>query len=112
MFCRQWYAKVLAIFQPHLFTRTKDFAREFAEALSNFNEVLLLDIYPAREQPIKGITSKWLLDKISNPNKTLITKENLIQNIKNSDAKIIITMGAGDIGEEVKKIRQALLYEN
>ena len=104
--------KVLAIFQPHLFTRTKDFAREFAEALSNFNEVLLLDIYPAREQPIKGITSKWLLDKISNPNKTLITKENLIQNIKNSDAKIIITMGAGDIGEEVKKIRQALLYEN
>jgi UDP-N-acetylmuramate--alanine ligase len=103
---------VLAIFQPHLFSRTKDFMDEFAKALSQFDEVLMLDIYPARELPIEGITSDVLLGKISNPNIRLSSKEYLIENIKQSDAKIILTIGAGDIGEEVKKIKTALLHEN
>ena len=100
--------KVLAIFQPHLFSRTKDFADEFAEALSQFDEVILLDIYPARELPIEGVNSSWLLSKISNQNKTLISKKSLIKNIRLSSAKIILTIGAGDIGEEVKTIKKAL----
>ena len=100
--------KVLAIFQPHLFSRTKDFADEFAKALSQFDEVILLDIYPARELPIEGVNSSWLLSKISNQNKTLISKKSLIKNIKLSSAKIILTIGAGDIGEEVKTIKKAL----
>ena len=100
--------KVLAVFQPHLFSRTKDFADEFAEALSQFDEVILLDIYPARELPIEGVNSSWLLDKISNPNKTLTSKMQLVKNIKLSSAKVILTIGAGDIGEEVKTIKEAL----
>ena len=100
--------KVLAIFQPHLFSRTKDFADEFAKALSQFDEVILLDIYPARELPIEGVNSSWLLSKISNQNKTLIGKKSLIKNIRLSSAKIILTIGAGDIGEEVKTIKKAL----
>ena len=104
--------KVLAIFQPHLFSRTRDFGVEFAQSLSNFDELLLLDIYPARELPIQGISSQWLLDKISNPKKQLINKSNIIQKIKESNAKIILTIGAGDIGAEVQKIKKALVHEN
>lgn len=100
--------RVLAVFQPHLFTRTKDFADEFAFELSQFDEVLLLDIYPAREEPIKGITSQLLLDKITAASKKLTTKANLVSDIKKSTAKIILTIGAGDIGEEVKTIKKAL----
>ena len=62
--------KILAIFQPHLFSRTKDFGDDFAKSLSQFDEVMLLDIYPARELPMEGITSEWLLKKIKNPNKS------------------------------------------
>ena len=101
--------KVLAIFQPHLFSRTKDFADDFAKSLSQFDEILLLDIYPARELPMEGITSTWLLSKIKNTNKKLISKTELISAILESDAKIIVTIGAGDIGELVPKIKQALL---
>ncbi len=100
--------KVLVIFQPHLFSRTKDFADEFAKSLSQFDDIALLDIYPARELPIEGITSAWLLNKIDNKNKQLIEKTNLIKTIKNSEAKIILTLGAGDIGEQVKHIKKAL----
>jgi len=101
--------KVLAIFQPHLFSRTKDFADEFAQSLSQFDEILLLDIYPARELPMEGITSEWLLSKIENSNKKLVSKTDLIPSILASKAKIIVTIGAGDIGELVPKIKQALL---
>jgi len=104
--------KVLAIFQPHLFTRTQDFADDFAESLSRFDEVVLLDIYPARELPIEGVTSKWLLDKIKNPNKKLVKKEELINEIKKSCAEVVLTIGAGDIGEEVKHIKEALSIAN
>ena len=100
--------KVLAIFQPHLFSRTKDFANDFAKSLSQFDEILLLDIYPARELPIEGISSSWLLSKIENTHKKLVSKSDLIPSILESKAKIIITIGAGDIGELVPNIKQAL----
>jgi UDP-N-acetylmuramate--alanine ligase len=101
--------KVLAIFQPHLYSRTKDFADDFAKSLSQFDEILLLDIYPARELPMEGITSSWLLSKIKNTKKKLISKTELISAILESKAKIIVTIGAGDIGELVPKIKQALI---
>jgi len=100
--------KVLAIFQPHLFSRTKDFIDDFAKSLSAFEEVILLDIYPARELPVEGVNSAWLLGKMTNSNKKLVLKENLISTILNSGAKVIVTIGAGDIGELVKPIKEAL----
>lgn len=100
--------KVLAIFQPHLFSRTKDFAEDFAKSLSQFDEVLLLDIYPARELPMKGITSSWLLEKMTNDNKKLVSKADLIPSILASNAAVIVTIGAGDIGELVPSIKIAL----
>jgi UDP-N-acetylmuramate--alanine ligase len=100
--------KVLAVFQPHLFSRTKDFVDDFAKSLAAFDEVILLDIYPARELPMEGITSQWLLNKIDNSNKKLVSKNDLISEILASKAKIIVTIGAGDIGELVPKIKQAL----
>jgi UDP-N-acetylmuramate--alanine ligase len=102
--------KVLAIFQPHLFSRTKDFADDFAKSLSQFDEVLLLDIYPARELPMEGITSQWLMNKMTNDNKKLVSKDDLIPIIVASDAPIIVTIGAGDLGEMVPSIKNAL-YE-
>jgi UDP-N-acetylmuramate--alanine ligase len=100
--------KVLAVFQPHLFSRTKDFVDNFASSLSQFDEVLLLDIYPARELPMEGVNSKWLLDKMNNLNKKLIQKQDLIPAILESDASIIVTIGAGDIGEMIPSIKKAL----
>ncbi|MFK7002373.1 UDP-N-acetylmuramate--L-alanine ligase [Flavobacterium covae] len=100
--------KVLAIFQPHLFSRTKDFVEDFAESLAQFDEIYLMEIYPARELPMQGVTSQWLLDKIKNENKKLVQKEELINLLKLSDAPIIVTIGAGDIGEMVPKIKKAL----
>jgi UDP-N-acetylmuramate--alanine ligase len=100
--------KVLAIFQPHLFSRTKDFADNFAQSLAAFDEVILLDIYPARELPMEGITASWLLDKIKNNNKKLVSKQQLIPSILESDATVIVTIGAGDIGEMVLSIKKAL----
>lgn len=100
--------KVLAVFQPHLFSRTKDFADDFAKSLSLFDEVLLLDIYPARELPMEGITSRWLMDKMTNINKKLVSKSDLITSILGSDASVIVTIGAGDLGELVPFIKKAL----
>ena len=104
--------KVLAVFQPHLFSRTRDFADEFANSLSKFDEVLLLDIYPAREEPIEGVTSEWLLSMISNNKKQLVPKKQLSEVILGKDADVVVLMGAGDIGEEVEKVRKALAGEN
>jgi UDP-N-acetylmuramate--alanine ligase len=100
--------KILAIFQPHLFSRTKDFADDFAKSLAAFDEVILLDIYPARELPMEGITSNWLLEKIENPNKKLVSKNELIPTILKSNATVIVTIGAGDIGEMVSSIKKEL----
>jgi UDP-N-acetylmuramate--alanine ligase len=103
--------KVLAVFQPHLFSRTKDFAEDFAESLSKFVNVLLLDIYPAREKPIEGITSEWLLRKITSQHKKLVQKSELISEIQKQAPEVLIVMGAGDIGLEVVKIQKAIVNE-
>lgn len=100
--------KVLAVFQPHLFSRTRDFADGFAKSLSAFENIVLLDIYPARELPMEGITSKWLLEKMENPNKKLVSKSDLISLLKMTDATVIVTIGAGDIGEMVPDIKKVL----
>jgi len=102
--------QITAVFQPHLFSRTRDFADDFAASLSKFDVVLLLDIYPAREEPIQGVTSAWLLDKIDHPNKKLIVKSNLINEIKNCKTGVLVTMGAGDIAMEVPKLKKELAY--
>jgi UDP-N-acetylmuramate--alanine ligase len=100
--------KVLAIFQPHLFSRTRDFADDFAKSLSAFDDIILLDIYPARELPMEGINSQWLMDKMTNSHKKIVAKDNLIAAILASDAAIIVTIGAGDIGELVPSIKKAI----
>lgn len=100
--------KVLAIFQPHLFSRTRDFADDFAKSLSAFDNVLLLDIYPARELPMEGISSEWLLSKMTNSNSKVVNKNELISEILKSDATVFVTIGAGDIGAMVPSIKKAL----
>lgn len=100
--------KNLVIFQPHLFSRTRDFLESFAESLSQFDEVILLDIYPARELPIEGITSGLLLEKINNPNKKLVSKQELEKEVLTSNAQIIAMVGAGDIGEMVMPLAEDL----
>ena len=104
--------KVLGIFQPHLFSRTKDFADDFAKSLSKFDEIILLNIYPARELPIEGVTSEWLLSKISGNNKQVSSKEKLVENVLKSNAQVIVMIGAGDIGELVDVIKNNLSVEN
>jgi UDP-N-acetylmuramate--alanine ligase len=101
--------KVLVIFQPHLFSRTRDFIDDFAAALSKFDEVLLLDIYPARELPIAGVDSEWLLSKINNRHKKLTQKNNLIKDIKDSSAKVVAMLGAGDVGVLINEVTNQLL---
>jgi UDP-N-acetylmuramate--alanine ligase len=101
--------EVLAVFQPHLFSRTKDFADDFAASLAKFDALILLDIYPAREKPIEGISSQWLLDKISLENKSLVSKAMLMEALIESDAKVIVMLGAGDIGEMVEDVKNNLL---
>ena len=103
--------KILAVFQPHLFTRTRDFIDDFATSLSKFDELILLDIYPAREKPIEGVTSEWLLGKIDTQKKQISTKEEVIKKIKASDAKIIVMIGAGDIGVLVEEVYQNFKIE-
>ncbi len=100
--------KKLIVFQPHLYSRTQDFADGFAESLSSFDEVILMDIYPAREMPIEGVTSHWLLDKIEHPDKLLVARENLPERVKASRCKVKLLVGAGDIGAEVDKITKYL----
>ena len=97
--------KVLAVFQPHLFSRTRDFIDDFATALSKFDEILLLDIYPARELPIAGVSSEWLFHKIENKHKKLVQKNSLIKDIKNSTAKVVVMLGAGDIGVMANEVK-------
>jgi UDP-N-acetylmuramate--alanine ligase len=98
--------KVTAVFQPHLYSRTRDFMSEFAQSLSLFDEVVLTEIYPAREKPIKNINSENLLNRIENNNKCLITKSNLPKYLSKSNSDILVIMGAGDISEEVNSIKK------
>lgn len=85
------------VFQPHLYTRTRDFADEFAAALSKADELILLDIYPAREKPIPGVDSKMLLDKVTLGNKRLMTKDELVKSTLSNDYDLLLMVGAGDM---------------
>ena len=96
------------VFQPHLFSRTRDFGVEFAKSLSQFDEVVLLDIYPAREEPIEGITSQWLLNQITSEKRRLVFKSALPEVLLQSKCRIKLLVGAGDIGAEVNGITQKL----
>ena len=98
--------KVTAIFQPHLFSRTKDFIEGFAASLSQFDEVILLDIYPARELPIEGVTSAWLMSKMTLTEVRLLSKEELRVQIPQINTPVLVTIGAGDIGEMVPEIKK------
>jgi UDP-N-acetylmuramate--alanine ligase len=102
--------KSVVIFQPHLFSRTKDFAEGFAQSLAQFDEVNLLDIYPAREEPIEGITSEFLLKLIQHPSKQLISKSDVQNRMARANDEVIVMLGAGDIGVEATKISK-YLYE-
>ncbi len=101
-------AKLLVAFQPHLYSRTRDFAPQFAEALSAADSVLLLDIYPARELPIPGVTSKIIFDEIKVPEKLMINKDSLVNTVKNANFDILLTVGAGDICNSLPAIVEAL----
>ena len=103
--------KKLIVFQPHLFSRTKDFVHGFARSLSQFDELILLPIYPAREEPLEGVNSQWLLDKVIHTQKQLVSKTSLPRIIKNSKCRIKLLVGAGDIGAEVNTITKYLLDE-
>ena len=104
--------KNLVIFQPHLYSRTKDFLNDFAKALEKFDKIALLDIYPAREEPINGVSSKSIFDKIKNSNKLLIKKSDLNELVCNNESELIISLGAGDIGNEVELIKKSLIEIN
>jgi len=101
----------LIVFQPHLFSRTRDFVEGFARSLSQFDEILLLDIYPAREEPLDGITSLWLLNHITNENKKLVSKSELADALTSSNCRIKLLVGAGDIGVEVSNLTKILQDE-
>ena len=100
--------KVTGVFQPHLFSRTRDFMNEFAESLSLLDELILLDIYPAREEPIPGVTSQQIFDRVSIENKILIPKENLIDKLGNIEPEVLVTFGAGDIDKLLPGIEKML----
>jgi UDP-N-acetylmuramate--alanine ligase len=103
--------KITAMFQPHLFSRTKDFYREFAESLSLFDEVILLDIYPARELPIPGVTSSLIYDLIDEKvEKSLCTRADAVKLIadRKDEFEVLICLGAGDLESDVPRITEIL----
>ena len=101
--------KISVVFQPHLYSRTRDFCDEFAAALSLADELLLLDIYPAREQPIPGVTSRIIFDKVKCERKELCSKEKLLETIKERNFEVLITLGAGDIDRLLPAIKDEIL---
>jgi UDP-N-acetylmuramate--alanine ligase len=100
--------KITAIFQPHLFSRTKDLAAEFAEQLSKADEVILLDIYPARELPQEGVTSELISNRLTCPEKSLIKKENLLELVSHKNFEVVVTIGAGDIDKYLSHMAEIL----
>jgi UDP-N-acetylmuramate--alanine ligase len=97
--------KIATIFQPHLYTRTRDFMNEFAQSLALTDELLLLDIYPARELPIEGITSDVLLELIPSKNKKVVTKDSLLDELEKLNFDVVVTAGAGDIDRFIQPIK-------
>ncbi|MGZ4049652.1 MAG: glutamate ligase domain-containing protein, partial [Bacteroidia bacterium] len=100
--------KITGIFQPHLFSRTRDFADDFARSLDLLDECILMEIYPAREQPIEGVTSQMLLNKMKLINKSICQKNDLVEKISKLDLDVLMTMGAGDIDTFVEPITKEL----
>lgn len=100
--------RLTAIFQPHLYTRTRDFADEFAQALSSVDKLIMLDIYPAREEPIPGVTSEIIFDKVTAPEKVLMKKEELMEYLEHEDIDTLITFGAGNIDRFIGPITEML----
>jgi len=100
--------KLTVIFQPHLFTRTRDFADGFAEVLSMSDELLMMDIYPARELPIAGVTSAMIMDKMTLQNKRLCSREQLLEIVQNEKPELLLTVGAGDIDQMVGPLKNIL----
>lgn len=109
---KQLYAdrKMAVVFQPHLYTRTKDFYREFADALSIADQVVLVEIYPAREKPIEGVTSELILNIVTSPVKRLTSKAELVRTLKTMDFDVLLTVGAGDIDTYLDRIVGALTF--
>ena len=97
--------KISVIFQPHLYTRTRDFAGEFALALDLADEVILIDIYPAREQPIEGVSSELILERMNIADKKICTKVDMIEELDERDLDVLVTIGAGDIDQLVEPIK-------
>ena len=102
--------KVTGIFQPHLYTRTRDFAPDFAASLSLLDELILLDIYPAREEPIPGVTSEIIFDAVTIPSRKLIRKSELLDLVaKEADKfEVVLMVGAGDIDRLIEPVKQIL----
>jgi UDP-N-acetylmuramate--alanine ligase len=100
---------ITGIFQPHLFSRTQDFADGFAQSLSELDQIYLLNIYPAREQPIPGVNSDWLLSLINHPKKEVVTPDHVLEKIKNNPAEVLLILGAGDIDRIVQPL--AKIYD-
>jgi UDP-N-acetylmuramate--alanine ligase len=98
--------KITGIFQPHLFTRTRDFADEFARSLELLDSLILLEIYPAREKPVENVDSAMLLKKVNMTNKKLCSKESLLNELKTMKPEVLLTLGAGDIDQMVKPIKE------
>ena len=102
------HRRLTAVFQPHLYTRTRDFAADFAKALSSVDKLILLDIYPAREEPIEGVTSEIIFDKVTIADKVLLKKEQLMEYLENEPIDTLITFGAGNIDRFVEPITEML----
>lgn len=100
--------KITAIFQPHLYTRTRDFAAEFAQALSAVDKLILLDIYPARELPIEGVTSEIIFKDVTAPEKLMLAKEDLMAYLEKEDIDVLVTFGAGNIDRYIEPITRML----
>ena len=101
--------KITAIFQPHLYTRTRDFYRDFAEALSQLDEVILTEIYPARELPIEGVTSQLIYDNLApGVEKQIINKNDVLDMVKSRDFDVLVILGAGDLDNQVPQIAQLI----
>jgi UDP-N-acetylmuramate--alanine ligase len=101
--------KITAVFQPHLFSRTRDFADDFADSLALADNLILLDIYPAREEPIDGITGAWLLSKVKMEKKWLVEKSELNSTLISLNPELIVTMGAGDIDRLVEGVKNSCI---
>jgi UDP-N-acetylmuramate--alanine ligase len=100
--------KITGIFQPHLYTRTRDFAGDFAKSLSLLDELILLDIYPARELPIEGVTSQIIFDNVALTQKQLCRKDELMDILKTKTFDVLVTFGAGDIDRFVQPIKKLI----